>query len=82
MRKFVWCLKNLIRSLRFNQLAVNMSQQKRFSVLRRILICLQLFNWVYISPIEANKERPLTQDELWDKYGQGMPLFVNGTTNN
>lgn len=47
-----------------------MTQQKRFSLLRRILICLQLFNWNSISLIEAS-EVSLTLNELRDKYGQG-----------
>lgn len=52
-----------------------MTQQKRFSLLRRILICWQLFNWVSISLIEAS-EVPLTQNELRDKYGQGILAFM------
>lgn len=59
----------------FNCLAANMSQQKRFSLLRRILICLQLFNWISISLIEASKVS-LTQNELRDKYGQGILAFT------
>lgn len=54
-----------------------MVQQKRFSLLRRILICLQLFqlfNWLSISPTEASRI-PLTQDELRDKYRQGIFAF-------
>lgn len=52
-----------------------MSQQKRFSLLYRILMCLQLFYWVSVSLTEASKI-PLTQDELREKYGQCMVAFL------
>lgn len=53
-----------------------MTQQKTFSSLYHVLICLQLLNWVTISQIEASKI-PLTQNELREKYGQG--IFISAS---
>lgn len=64
--KFCGKFKNLIRILLCNCSAVNMSQQKRFFLLWCVFICL-----VSISLIEASKIA-LTQNELREKYGQGM----------
>lgn len=52
-----------------------MTQQQRFSLLRRILICVQLYNWISVSLIEAS-EISLTQNELRNKYGQGMDVVI------
>lgn len=52
-----------------------MTQQKWFSLLHRISICVLLFNWISMSLIEAS-EISLTQNELREKYGQGMAVTV------
>lgn len=45
-----------------------MAQQKRLPL---AIICVQLFGWMFALQIEAS-EVPLTQNELRDKYGQGI----------
>lgn len=48
-----------------------MAQQNQLSLSMQMLICVQFFFWISVSQIEANAV-PMTQNELRDKYGQGI----------